>query len=698
MSDLLFELGTEDLPAGFLISALDDMERIFKERCSALSIQHGTIRRFATPRRLAILVSNLAETTEDVTKQVLGPLVRAAFDSNGAPKVAAIKFAQSMKVPLEMLERVQMPRGEYLAVLVHESGRRVVDQIPEVLNACIRNINFPKSMRWGDVEASFGRPLHWIVALFGQEIVPIAFADVQSGRFSRGHRFLAPEKIMIDAPQTYESQLEKAHVIPDIEKRKKMLLDGVNVLAQREGIRPLLEEAFVDQVVNLVELPSPVIGMFDSRHLDLPPEVLVQEMKVHQRYFPLIDEQGGLVPKFIAVSNTPVKNEGLSIKGYERVLRARLTDGRFFFDEDRRIPLSEWLSRLQRRTWVATLGSMAEKTDRIRKLSQWLSITTNNSVLVGTVERAAALCKADLETAMVGEFPELQGVMGREYAKHSGETPEVALAIFEHYLPRGAFDRLPSGDTGALIGLADRLDSLSGLFSIGKKPTGAKDDFALRRAAITFIRIVLGRSYRFSLTRAIEESLQLLQPKLANAKKAQSLPDVKLQLLEFFRGRLEVLWREDHRPDIVDAVLSVGFDDLVASQKRLEALSTQVSRPDFVALVGTFKRVANIVTKQAADITQAPVDISRFSDESEKVLHEQFVLVRDSIRAALNTDDFTQAISNAALLKRPVDAFFDKVMVLSDDRQLRENRVRMLIEISAAFGAIADFSKVQIHT
>ena len=380
------------------------------------------------------------------------------------------------------------------------------------------------------------------------------------------------------------------------------------------------------------------------------------------------------------------------------MLRARLTDGRFFFDEDRRHPLVDRLPKLHKRSWIDKLGSMAEKTDRIRALAVYLANATGKSAVLATVERAATLCKADLNTGMVGEFPELQGVMGREYALHDQEPKEVALAIFEHYLPRGAGDGLPTQDAGAIIGLADRLDSLCGLFGIGKKPTGAKDDFALRRAAITFIRIAIDRGYRFSLGAAIDQSISLLGAKLVDAKRKPTDAPVREQVLEFFRGRLESTWRETHRADVVEAVLSAGFDDLTAAQLRLEAISAYVSRPDFAALAATFKRVANIVEKQAKDVTAGPVDASKLSDEPEKVLAAEVKKVKDAVLAAVKADDYAGAMAKVVPLKPFVDAFFDKVMVMAEDKAVRENRVRLLMEIGGLFGTVADFSKIQAES
>jgi glycyl-tRNA synthetase beta chain len=678
VAELLFEIGTEELPARFVVPALDDIERTFKEQASALGITHGAIRRFGTPRRLALLVAGVIDKTPDLKEEKTGPSAKAAFEADGKPRQAAVKFAESVGLTVDKLKRVQTPKGEYLSASVEVKGKRTLELLPEVLSTCLRKINFPKSMRWGDVPQAFGRPLHWIVALLDNEVVPAVFADVKSGRITKGHRFLSPSGIELKSPKDYEAALEKAHVVADIDKRKGLMLERIGVLAKQAAGAVIDDPELVDQVVNLVEQPHPVLGRFDSRHLDLPAEVLISEMKSHQRYFSLKGPDGKLLPAFVAVSNTPVKDEKLSIKGYENVLKSRLSDGRFFFDEDRRTRLLDRVTRLDRRTWFEGLGSMAAKTDRIRALAVWLNGKPN-----AVIERAATLCKADLETDMVGEFPELQGVMGREYALHDGEPKEVALAIFEHYLPRHATDALPTHDSGALIGIADRLDSVVGLFSVGKKPTGAKDQFGLRRACLAIINLTLGRGYRYSLSKAIEQA----------GTAFKNVPQA--EVLEFFRGRLEALWRESHRPDAVDAVLAAGFDDLVATQKRLQALSAEVVKPGFEDLAITFKRVANIVEKQAKDVKQAPVNASLLKDDAEKALHQGMGRVRDEVLSAAKADDYGRALSRVVTLKPAVDTFFDKVMVMDKDTALRENRVRLLMEIGGLFNTVADFSRIQ---
>ncbi len=698
-SDLLLEIGTEELPAGFILPALEDLRGRIAEGLRGARLAHGEVRTFGTPRRLAVQIQGVAEASSDRSSEVVGPSAKAAYDREGKPTQAAERFALGLKVPLDRLRRVQTPKGEYVAASVEEKGRPALALLPEILTSAVHGIGFKKSMRWGDVEQNFARPVHWLVALLGEEVLPLVFGDVRSGRQTHGHRFLAPEPIVLRAPADYEKTMENAHVIPDFARRKAMLEDRLRVVAQKARAQLISDPDLLDQVTNLVEEPYPLLGSFDERHLDLPREVLVQEMKSHQRYFSLTDASGRLVARFVAVSNTPVQDEKTSIIGYERVLKARLADGRFFFDEDRKVPLADRVERLRRVVWQGKLGSYADKVERIRALALSLAEMTGRaeSNLRQTIERAATLSKADLVTGMVGEFPELQGTMGREYALASGESPEVALAILEHYLPRGATDSLPTQDAGALIGIADRLDSLCGIFAIGKIPTGAADPFALRRACLGVIHVVLGRDYRFALSGAVATALQLLAPKLADLKAKPSEARPGDQVLEFFRGRLKALWSEQHRADVVEAVLSAGFDDLVAAQKRLQALAQLVGQAEFAALAMTFKRVANIVEKQGKGEIGAVVP-DKLVEEEERALHRSLSEASAAVERRRAADDYAGAFHEIRGLKPAVDAFFDKVMVIAEEKALRANRISLLRDVRALFGQVADFSKLQVES
>jgi glycyl-tRNA synthetase beta chain len=703
--DLLLELGAEEIPASFIVPALEELRTAITQKLSDARLTHGEVRTFGAPRRLAVLVRDVADASPDLKKEVTGPSAKVAFDAEGKPTKPAEKFAESLKLPVSALKKVSTPKGEYVGATVEEKGKRATELLPAIFDAAVHGLHFKKSMRWGDVEQAFARPLHWIVALLGDEVIPVTFGDVKSGRTSHGHRFLAPGAITIARPADYEAALEKAHVIADVAKRRALVVKKLGEAAAKAGGKVLEDDSLVDQVTNLVELPNPVVGTFEEKHLDLPPEVLIQEMKGHQRYFSLVDAKGKLLPKFIAVSNTPVRDENLSLRGYQRVLRARLSDGRFFFDEDRKVPLASRVEKLARVVWMGQLGSYADKVERIRALARWLVANVSapeaklsTLKMEETVDRATVLAKADLVTGMVGEFPELQGVMGREYARASGEPEAVALAVFEHYLPRNAQDSLPTQHPGALVGVADRLDSLVGLFAIGKKPTASADQYGLRRACLAIINVVLDKGYRFSLEAAVNQALAGLQAKIANVKRKPTDAPVANEVLDFIRDRLKNLWKEKYRTDVVDAVLAAGFDDLVAAQKRLLALDAIVGQADFAPLAVAFKRVVNIVEKQGQGVSAGPADPSRFTDAPEKELHKAYLDAKNQVAERVKADDYAGALAKIRALKPQVDHFFDEVMVMAEDKALRENRIRFLSEIGALFNQVADFSKIQAET
>jgi len=686
--DLLLELGAEEIPASFVLPALADMENSLAASLSEARLAVGMIRAYGTPRRLAIFVKDIAEKQDDYVREAMGPPVKAAFDADGTPRPAALKFAESQKLALEKLERAQTPKGEYLVARIQEKGKHALEVLPGLLEKAVRDIKFKKSMRWGYQDVTFARPLHWIVALFGEEVVPVSYGDVKSGRITHGHRFLDPEPITLRSPADYAHVLEKAHVWAEIERRRHYADQAAQGAAREVNGFILKDEALLDTVTNLVEWPSAVLGSFDASYLDLPPEVLVMEMKGHQKYFSVVDAAGKLLPNFVAISNTPVADPKVSRNGYERVLRARLADARFFFDEDQKRALAERVEDLKRVVFQQQLGSSYEKMERFRALAVDLAKLSGKGD-AATIERAATLCKADLVTGMVGEFPELQGVVGREYAQKQGETAAVALAIDEHYMPRNAGDRVPTADAGALIGIADRLDSIVGLLGIGKKPTGAADPFGIRRQTLAVINIVLEKGYRFSLGDAVDKAGELLGAKLPDGKKTRA------EVLDYFRDRLKSLWTDVHRADVVESVLGAGFLDLVAAAKRVEALSKIVGQPGFEPLAVAFKRVVNIVQKQAAAVPAGEVDSALFEDEAERALFRAFHGARAKVEEAVKKDDFAAALQEITALKPAVDTFFEKVLVMAEDARVRDNRVRLLREIGAMFGRIADFTQIQ---
>ena len=697
MSDeLLFEIGTEELPAGEVEPAVEQLRTLVLSGLDGARLGHGAARTFATPRRLTVLVEAVAERSPDATRQALGPSAKAAFAPDGSHTKAASRFAEAQGVAVAALRRVQTPKGEYLAVEVTEPGRPASALLPAVLGAAVHGIEFKKRMRWGDVEQGFARPVQWLLAIHGQEVVPVVFADVKSGRMTFGHRFLSPGPHPVAHPRDYPGLLERAQVLADVGTRRERIRSEATQAARRAGGRIREDPALLDQVTELVEWPTALLGSFEERHLDLPPEVLVQEMTSHQRYFPVLAPDGRLLPRFVAISNTPVRDPALSVRGYERVLRSRLSDGRFFFDEDRKVALAARVPALERVVWQGRLGTYAEKVGRIRLLAAALTRAVGRPELLEVVDRAALLAKADLTTGMVGEFPELQGIMGRHYALASGEPPAVAQAIADHYLPRGASDPVPADDPGALVGIADRLDTLAGLFALGKPPTASADPFGLRRACLGVVHLVLGRGYRLSLGEAVDHALEAVGKKLGLG--AAPVADARGQLLEFFRGRLRALWAERARTDVVEAVLAAGFDDLRLARARLDAFAQVVGAPDFTPLATAFKRVVNIIEKQGRDVSVEPADPRLFQEPTESALAQAARRASAEVHRALAAEDAPAALAAARALKGPVDAFFDKVLVMTDDRPVRENRVRLLREVAQVFAPLADLSRIQAES
>ena len=689
--DLLLEIGTEELPVAFAEGALRELEARVLEALQEVRLDHGAARTYGTPRRLAVVVERVGDRQADRSEVVTGPPKSAAFDADGRPTKAALGFATRQGVPVDALTVVETPKGEYVAARVEEAGRPAAEVLPPALAQVLPRMHFPKSMRWGEVDVSFARPVHWICALHGARKLVFRFGDVESGNRTRGHRFLAPESIVLRSPARYVEVLREAKVLVDpAERRARIESEATRVVrAEREDYRLRPDPALLDEVCWLVEWPVPLLGAFDPAYLDLPPEVLVSEMRHHQKYFAVEGAGGRLVPRFVAVSNTPVKDPKLSTHGYERVLAARLADARYFYETDRKRPLAEWAKELDRVVFHRELGTVGEKVERIRALALWMAGRLDLEPFQATIARTASLAKADLVTGMVGEFPDLQGVMGRYYALADGEPEAVALGIEEHYLPRGAGDRLPTTHEGALVGLADRFDTLVGLFGVGQPPSGTADPFGLRRAALGIVHVVLARGYRLVLSEVLEEGLSLLATKLK-----RPAAETREAVLAFFRARLRSLFAETHPVDVVEAVLDAGFDDLLAARERVEALATLRAREDFEPLAVAFTRAANIVRKGTA-IEAAEVDPELFEADAERDLWKVWMAVREKAERHLKAHDYLGALEAMVELKAPVDRFFDDVLVMAEDARIRDNRLLLLRGIVDLFQRIADFSRIQ---
>jgi len=682
--ELFLEIGTEEIPAAFLPKAMADLEALIGKELEAARVTHGEIRTLATPRRIALLVRDVDERQPDADITSLGPARKVAYDAEGKPTRAAEGFARGQGVEVGELTLAITEKGEYVSVTKRIIGRPVAELLTEILPRVIGAIPFRKSMRWGDLDVRFARPMHWIVALFDGVVVPFTFGAVKSGSASRGHRFMANDVFPVRDFAHYLDECERHFVIPDPEKRKEIIRREVEQAARAAGGSVLPDEELLEQVTFLVEYPSVVCGSFPRDFLQVPREVLITSMREHQRYFSLVDGEGNLLPNFITVNNTLAEDPTVVVKGNERVLRARLSDARFFFEEDKKVPLEERVEGLKGVVYQARLGTSYEKMERFRDLAEGLAERTRPE-LKDKTSRAAYLCKADLVTGMVGEFPELQGVMGREYALFSGEDGEVARAVHEHYLPNQAGGILPSSDIGAFVSIADKLDTICGCFGVGLIPSGTADPYALRRSAIGIISIITDRGYDITLSALIDASLKLLRDKLTRDEAT-----VRSDVLEFFRGRYVNLMAGRYPADVVEAAVAVSFDNMNDASSRIAALAEFRDRADFESLAVAFKRVCNIV-KQGID---APVDEGLFQDETERELFRSFGSVADAARERIARKDYVAALSEIAGLKGAVDAFFDNVMVMAEDERVRNNRLALLTGIARLFGAIADFARI----
>ena len=690
MADLLFEIGAEEIPAGFVPPALKQLCDDLTKALADARLAHGEVKAVGTPRRLAVWARAVAGKQADARTEALGPSVAAAFDAAGQPTQAALGFARSQGVEVAALERVETPKGLRLAVTKVEQGRKAEQVLPELLTRLVGGLKFRKAMRSRHDEVTFARPVRWLTALYGGKPVKVRFGEVASGKATSGHRFMAPKAIALKGtPEDYLAKLEKAFVMADPVVRKAAVEKGLAAAAKKAGgvVRP--DPSLVEQVTYLVEHPTAIMGEFEASNLALPPEVVVTEMRNHQRYFAVVDGAGKLTNRFIAVSGTPVKDPKVARHGYERVLRARLADARFFFEEDRKRTLESRVADLGRRTYQAKLGTELQRVERIGAVAEALAQAAGRPG-GEALALAARLCKADLGTGMVGEFPELQGIMGGHYARLEGLPADVADALEDHYKPVGATEEMPRGDLGALVGLADRLHQLVGIIGVGEKATGAADPYGLRRAAIGILRLLLDRGYHLSLRAAVEATLGAL----AGVKLAAEPKVVADQVLDFVRGRLKALWSEELDADLVEAVLSAGFDDVVDARQRLQALAVVKRRDDFVPLAVAFKRVANIQEKAPAGAAVA-VDPALLTEAAEQALLAEVERVEREAAESRSRRDYPAILRSVATLKPAVDAFFDGVMVMAEDARVRANRLALMRRVASLFADLADFRKIQ---
>lgn len=687
MKELFLEIGTEEIPAGFIAPALGNMESLIAKELSEARIGYGEIKTVGTPRRLVLTVTDMEEKQKDILVENQGPAKKVAFDEEGKPTKAMEGFARGQGLPLDKIEVRETPKGEYLYAVKESKGVETASLLPSILENIVASIPFKKSMRWKDLDVAYARPVHWIVGLFGGEKINFTFGDVHSGNISRGHRFHAPAEFEVNSFNDYTEKCRSAFVIVDPKERKKIISEGIRKAAADAKGQLIEDDGLLEEVANLVEYPVVLLGNFDNEYLDLPKDVVVNAMRDHQRYFSMEDSSGKLLPLFITVSNTEAKDMTVVKAGNERVLRARLSDAAFYYYEDLKKPLDEMVEALKGVVFQAKLGTSFEKVERFSKLA--VCIAEQLQLDAGAKEnimRAALLAKADLVSGVVGEFAKLQGAMGRDYALKAGERPEVAEAIFEHYLPRNASDILPSTDTGAIVSIADKMETLCSCFGIGLIPTGAADPYALRRQTLGIINILLDKKYSLSISKLIDSSLEI-----AGGKIDRDIVETKKAVLEFIKTRLAgLLGLQGYAHDIVDAVLERGFDDIADTVEIVDALSNLKNLPDFEPLAIAFKRVANI-TK---DFESISVDPSLFEDDAEKKLHNASQEIGGQVKALADNGKYKEALIKAAEIRPLVDNFFDDILVMVESEKLRDNRLSMLKDVSGLFTRFADFSKI----
>ena len=680
--DLLLEIGTEEVPAhvmpGVLAQLKERAEKAFQEN----RIAFASVRTLGTPRRMALLVKDLAEKQADVTSENRGPSVKIAFDADGKPTKAAQGFARGQHVAPEDL----VEKDGYVYAVVHETGKETAELLKTLLPELICALSFPNNMRWGSLEFKFIRPIRWLVALFDSEVIPFEVANVTSGRVSRGHRFLSQGDFSIAKADDYEKDCEAQYIIVDPEKRKAMIRAQIEAVAKENGGRAEITDDLLEEVLYLVEYPTALCGRFEEKYLQLPPEAVITPMRDHQRYFPVKDDAGKLLPLFITVRNGGKEYLETVQHGNERVLRARLADAQFFFDEDRKKSLEEHREKLKTVVFQQGLGTMYEKTERLAQLADFIADEIGADEKAHKhARRAALLSKADLVTGMVTEFTELQGIMGREYAKLDGECEKVAIAIDEHYMPRFAGDAQPQTTAGRIVSTADKIDTIVGTFRLGKIPTGSQDPFALRRQALGLVHMVIEAKYHLSISRLVAKAMDLY-----GITEAEERAKMQVDVAEFLRLRLRnVLEAEQIRYDAADAVLG-DVDDIYNVLLRARAVTAFTGQKDAARSMQAFVRVANIARKNAAE-TIYP---ERFHMAEEKALYQAYTSTKSAVESLVSGEDFEGAIDALTELVAPIDAFFDNVMVMDKDETIRENRLALLRSVDAVIRDVADFTKI----
>lgn len=686
--DILLEIGLEEVPARFLRAAMNQLLDKTVKWLDDSRLSHGDAKAFATPRRLAVWIKDVAEKQEDINEEVKGPSRKIAQDETGAWSKAALGFARSQGVDPETFTFRELSGVEYIYAQKSSIGISTESIVAEALRNIITTMTFPKNMRWGTHDFKFVRPIKWIVALWGHDVIDFEITGVHTGRTTRGHRFLGSETEIAE-PTLYLEALREQHVIADIEEREAMISAQIAHLASEKNWHIDVKEDLLEEVLFLVETPTVLYGSFDPAFLNIPQEVLITSMREHQRYFPVLDDAGQLLPYFVTVRSGDNRSLDIIAKGNEKVLRARLSDAKFFYEEDQKLQIDTALAKLENIVFHEEIGTVGDKVRRIRQIADQLAVELHVTPEQATaVSRAADICKFDLVSQMVYEFPELQGVMGEDYARKAGESEEVSRAIFEHYQPRFAGETAPASLTGALVSIADKLDTIVGCFSIGIIPTGSQDPYALRRQAAGIVQILLEHQLSLTLEQLFDIALNIHQ-NLRNMKRSCDI--IRIELYDFFGLRVKKLLSEDLRYDVVDAVIASGFNHIGSVVARGHDLMKVVqSTPDFKLTIESFGRVSNLAAKSSGVAVQPAL----FVEPAELELYASWQAATTEYHTLLTANRTAEALALLSSLRPAITAFFDQVMVMAEDEAVRENRLALLAAVDQDIRSYADFSKL----
>ena len=684
--DLLIEIGTEELPPKALQVLSDAFTRGITDGLNTAGLQIGDVHSYASPRRLAVLINDVPESQPDRDVERKGPSLKAAYDADGNPSKALEGFARSCGITVDQLEQQETAKGTWLVFRANEKGQSVSELIPGIVDQSLARLPIPKRMRWGDGDAEFVRPVHWVVMMHGKELIDGEVLGVRSKKKTRGHRFHANKDISLSSADDYADRLQsRGYVIADMEDRKQSILEQVDQAAKSLGGKAVIEDDLLAEVTALNEWPVAVAGEFEEQYLDVPAEALIKTMQDNQKYFPVVDDNNRLMNYFITISNIDSKAPEKVKAGNERVIRPRLADAKFFWEQDRKQPLESFGKQLDKVVFQEKLGSIKDKTDRMTVLSE--NIAGQLDANIEQARRAAMLSKCDLMTDMVGEFAALQGVMGKRYAQAGGEDEEVATALYEQYMPKGASDTTPASVTGQILAISDKLDTLVGIFAIGQKPTGEKDPYALRRASLGILRTIIERELDLDLLQLIDTSAGLFPDKVNAAA-------VSDDVFEFMLERLRAYYLDRNvQVDVFDAVSALKPSRPLDFDKRIKAVSAFRSLPEAESLSAANKRVGNIL-KKAELGDSSMVNAGLFEVQEEENLYNELETLKSKTGPMFDQGDYEAALRDLSSLRKPVDDFFDNVMVMTDNMDIRNNRIALLNKMSALFMRAADLSRL----